>query len=227
MKKILTALIMFLMMTGMGMAVPIPLPIDIQFTPAAQYVVTVTNLNTGISIDKVSDSGGYVHYDWTNYDSDALYSHKYQAKIGENFYDLTMGADGIEAYISVTGVSCVPQIVEKEVIVEVPAVCPECPSCEVCSVCPELEVCPETDCPVKDMTVERIIEGIVLLIVGMGVYKYGFGIKIYTKKDGTVEVQHKHRNVTGYHDINTMHRTQPHKKGELNPKYDNEGKYMG
>ena len=173
-----------------------------------------TNDNGEIALDAYDTQRGFEGFrDTDRFKATILYCQGESACNQEMSF--TSSGGRILFNFDLTGVSCLPTIIK-----EVPSDCPSCPTCEVCSVCPEPEVCPESDCPVQDMTAERIIEGIIILIVGMGVYKYGFGIKVYTKKDGTVEVQHKHPNVIAYHNINTKHRTQPHKKGELKPKYE-------
>ncbi len=49
----------------------------------------------------------------------------------------------------------------------------------------------------------------------------GVGIKIYTKRDGSESVIHKHPGIKGYHDPKTSHRVsyEKHPSGELTPKY--------
>jgi hypothetical protein len=86
------------------------------------------------------------------------------------------------------------------------------------------------ECPVqKDTTIDTVIIAIVTLIAGLGIGKYKLGVKIYTNDKGEVVKQHKHRNVVGYHSVNTIHQSQPHKKGEIAPNYsdekDEKGKY--
>ena len=40
------------------------------------------------------------------------------------------------------------------------------------------------------------------------------------KKDGKDVIQHQHPSISGYHSPDTMHKAEPHKKGELVPKYE-------
>ncbi len=109
--------------------------------------------------------------------------------------------------------------------------CPEptiCLSCPAQVVCPEPVTCPEP----KGSTLAEIISTILVGLGGLGIGGYyikrkealskGIGIKIYTKRDGTEGVYHKHPGITGYHDPNTSHRDvrERHPKGELTPKYE-------
>lgn len=114
-----------------------------------------------------------------------------------------------------------------------------CPTCPECSTCPTFNTDTECtsagwikpeECPVQpDTTLQTAIIAIVTLIAGLGIGKYGLGVKIYTNTKGEVVKQHKHKNVVGYHSADIMHRIEPHKKGELTPNYSNEkdekGKY--
>lgn len=73
------------------------------------------------------------------------------------------------------------------------------------------------DCP----TIPAVdINYAIIIIVGIITFVVGSGLKIYRKLDGSVAVQHKHKNTTGYHDPNIVHKVQPHKKGEIVPKYE-------
>jgi hypothetical protein len=48
-------------------------------------------------------------------------------------------------------------------------------------------------------------------------------------KDGKIALQvtqHKHLYYEDYHSIFTMHKKEPHLKGEIVPKYSSEGKYI-
>lgn len=103
-------------------------------------------------------------------------------------------------------------------------VCPECPTDQQCSYawCEDNGFIKPVECPVKDTTVETVFIAIVTLIAGLGIGKYGLGVKVYTNTKGEVIKQHKHKNTTGYHDSNIIHRIQPHKKGEMTPNYSNE-----
>jgi len=88
-------------------------------------------------------------------------------------------------------------------------------------------------------TVELLVAIVVVFAATLGI-----SIKIikkkYTKDGKTVaqteiyvtetgEKKHRHRNITGLHSPDTMHKYQPHKKGQLMPKYsydkNAEGKY--
>lgn len=104
---------------------------------------------------------------------------------------------------------------------------PDCPTCEECGECPDCPSCEE--CPIcPDVTIEFIITIIISVIGGMGVMRYGFGLKIYTKRTGEVALLHKHSGIRAYHSPEIEHRKLSirHPKGLLNPKYEG-GKYIG
>lgn len=99
-----------------------------------------------------------------------------------------------------------------------PCICPEdvTPYAKCDSCCPdEPEPCPE--CP--DVTIQTVVASVITFLLGMGAYRYGFGLKIYTKRSGEIAKLHKHKNIRGYHEPNTLHRYQAHPRGELNPEY--------
>lgn len=106
------------------------------------------------------------------------------------------------------------------IVIEDPKVCPEVP---VCDTCPE-----PTD--EGNMWLVLITGLITLGVGGVGGYfvkrkealSKGIGIKIYTKRDGTENVLHKHPGITGYHEPNTSHRdvNEKHPRGELTPKFE-------
>lgn len=113
-------------------------------------------------------------------------------------------------------------------------VCPECPTDQQCSYawCEDNGFIKPEECPkaVSDQDiVTAAVTAISIFIAGLGIGKYKLGVKIYTNEKGEVVKQHKHRNIIGYHSVNTMHQSQPHKKGEIAPNYsdekDEKGKY--
>ena len=80
-------------------------------------------------------------------------------------------------------------------------------------------------------TLEQLIALIIVLVGGAGTIIYikrtngsQSGVKNVNGK-----LFHSHKNVSGYHNPNTIHAYQPHKKGELYPKYSTkknaDGKY--
>lgn len=104
-------------------------------------------------------------------------------------------------------------------------------------VCPEEEVCAECKegtsvCPVIPSGGNSWWDAIATLIVGLGIGGYfirkkeamskGVGVKIYTKRDGTEGMYHKHPGIKGYHEPMTVHRDEKerHPKGELTPLYE-------
>lgn len=116
--------------------------------------------------------------------------------------------------------------------------------CPVCSDCPttttttlsedycidEGFILPE-DCP-SGFCME-LFQFVVTIIVALG-GGAGVSLVISKKKDGGISVRatrHKHNHVSTsgrrYHSIYTVHRSEPHPKGEINPKYSEAGKYLG
>ena len=127
--------------------------------------------------------------------------------------------------------------------------CEVCPQCDT-TVCPDIPVCPDwtCDCPVvseeeKTEGLIYVISALLLGLAGGGVGGYfvkrkealgkGVGIKIYTKRDGSEGVYHKHPGIVGYHSLLITHRAVKvrHDKGELTPYYekneDGEWEYFG
>jgi hypothetical protein len=50
---------------------------------------------------------------------------------------------------------------------------------------------------------------------------HGWGLKVYTKRNGEVSVHHKHHGIKGYHSPDVSHRSSyvRHPRGELKPEY--------
>ena len=108
--------------------------------------------------------------------------------------------------------------------------CPDCPSIVTCEPC---DPAVDDDCPEIPPSGDGfgVWEAIVGALVGLGIGGYfikkkeamskGVGIKIYTKRDGTEGVYHKHPMVRGYHPPTASHRVKEerHLSGELTPKY--------
>lgn len=90
--------------------------------------------------------------------------------------------------------------------------------------CPEFAVSEE---------IYQIISGISVIINVILALKVGVGVKAtyFKSTSGRKYVgikSHRHANHPRYHSIYTMHKKEPHKRGEINPSYDNEtGKYLG
>lgn len=99
-------------------------------------------------------------------------------------------------------------------------VCPTCKECEVVT-CPPEKVCPT--CPEPFSLWEIIITLIMSFVAGGGAIYFKFGrktkIKIM-KVNGIDKVYHQHEGVAGFHNPDTTHRSEPHNKGELLPKYE-------
>lgn len=89
------------------------------------------------------------------------------------------------------------------------------------------------DCPFTvDEEIYQIISGISIIINIILGLKVGVGIKAtyFKSKSGKTYVgvkSHRHANAEHYHSIYTIHKKEPHKKGEVNPSYDAYGKYLG
>ncbi len=117
--------------------------------------------------------------------------------------------------------------------------CPKEPEPEVITQykCPDgsevndLSLCDSCDEAEGD-TVFAVIASVLSGLLGLGVGGFfikrkealskGVGIKIYTKRDGSEGVFHKHPGITGYHSPYTSHREEieRHPRGELTPKYE-------
>ena len=99
-----------------------------------------------------------------------------------------------------------------------------CPIAQECPICPSVSSCEGTICPEEGSVVYAVIAALIAFVGGGGIVYITFGKtnKLRLKKlpDGTYEVQHIHPSYSGYHSINTIHRTEPHKKGEQLPKYE-------
>lgn len=108
--------------------------------------------------------------------------------------------------------------------------CPTCPSsdCPICNVCSTCEVCKECEaqtCPVcpEPSVLTGVLIAIVTFLAGGGAVYLKFGLKTrikIVKVNGIDKVYHQHEIVSGFHNPDTTHRTQPHLKGELLPKYE-------
>jgi hypothetical protein len=67
-----------------------------------------------------------------------------------------------------------------------------------------------------------LITGLLALIAGGGAAYVIMGnkkVKVF-KKNGVNTLYHSHPYATTYHDPNTIHKSEPHKKGELLPVYE-------
>lgn len=144
---------------------------------------------------------------------------------------------------------------EEEIIIITP-VCPDCPDCNcpVCLECPNCDCqvcneCPNCNCP-EDITPYKECNScceecpkctgtdmntlilFILSFFGIGLAGGTYGYKFVVRKrkgTGKLEIQitqHKHCGMNRYHSINTIHNKNPHKKGEINPKYTSYGKYI-
>jgi len=119
-----------------------------------------------------------------------------------------------------------------------------CPVINECSNCP-LPSCPTVECPTQtcdcptsetpscpdnNSPLNAVFAAIVAFLIGGGAVYIGFGTanKVKVKKvNGVDTAYHQHPLVSGYHNPNTIHKIEPHAKGELLPKYmkDSAGKW--
>jgi hypothetical protein len=109
-------------------------------------------------------------------------------------------------------------------------ICPvtSCPSqdCPTPAVC---ETTPTNSCPDNNSPLGAVIAAMIVFIAGYGIAYLTLGNnKVRVKKvNGAYVISHQHPLVSGYHSPDTMHKVEPHKKGELVPKYakDSAGKW--
>lgn len=117
--------------------------------------------------------------------------------------------------------NCTQKDCEK-IVCPIPIVCPPEKVCDVCPIENQstIEECPT--CP-ESSPLGMVIAAIIAFVAGGGVIYVTFGksnkVKVI-KKDGKDIVYHQHPTISGYHSPDTIHKTEPHKKGELLPKYE-------
>ena len=136
---------------------------------------------------------------------------------------VTVSSEPQRVDIHVGGVSPDGDAIDAECLSQCPILtCPVCDECTIGS-------CDEDE---GGDALWIIISGALTGLVGLGIGSYfvkrkealskGVGIKIYTKRDGSEGVVHKHPGIRGYHEPNTSHRLvkEKHPRGELTPKYE-------
>lgn len=201
MKKMIAAIMAFFLLGGaIASAGFMPLPVVIHVNPAmAGWEVKVTNAHYGDSRTLYTDANGYAVIEWANVGSFDIGDEFIITSNGETKSVNYEGRDVKADFTFTDNMPCkaVEIIKEVEVIKEVPI-----------EVIKEVEVPAPVDINYATYVIVGIIGGLI-----------GAGLKIYRKADGSVAVQHKHKNVVGYHDPNIIHKAQPHKKGEISPKY--------
>jgi len=211
MKKIIFALIFLLMLALPVSAIITPLPVTGQVTasgePLSGVSVEIQNIRTGEIVKTTTDSNGFYMVEWANTELKYGAGDEFKITVYDESVTRTAGID----------------IVANFELKFIPEMCPpcECKECETCEECIPEPCESETD-------ISKILQyfGLGALIGGAGV-----GIKISkSAKTGKISAnvtQHKHKNYDYYHSIYTMHRKNPHKKGEINPKYNSSGTYLG
>lgn len=253
-RKIIFGMLTWFLFLSIVLAVPMPpQPIggklDAPYVSVEDIRVMLTNLNTGETKNIYSNNNGEWLVDWANTQYGYAGGHEVEVVVWfckeEAICTKTVTIEGepIFVYFDLSSVL-------------VPVECPPCPDpteeecrdlypCPVTTtitttICPECEelnaenclpFCEECLCP--DATFNYVATAIISLFLGMGAYRYGFGIKTYTKRTGEVVTQHKHHGIIAYHDPSVLHKNPRirHPRGEVSPKYkkasDGKWEYVG
>lgn len=168
--------------------------------------VQISNQRTGKIMITHTNGAGEFLVDWANSDDESGTILKYQH--GDTFKIVLPACEDNPACFNLgiyNGIA--PEIYVKFDLSGMVNICPDCP------VCPELEECPELN--LGDKGVEILIGFITALVVFIG-----GGIKIYRNKMGQASVQHRHKGIRGYHNVNTLHKDKryAHRRWKDNPK---------
>jgi hypothetical protein len=111
-----------------------------------------------------------------------------------------------------------------------------CPACLACDTCPTYQSCMDqgyilpSTCPVPIVPEVDYLGYLATALIALGA---GYGIRRVKTASGAIQTQHTHPNYTSMHDINTLHKHQPHPRGMLMAKYattkssDGYYKYLG
>jgi len=254
MKKIGLSLFVSLLFLSSVIAIPMPpMPIAGRIDGGVASVdnlkVVLYNQRTGESRIVYSNPAGEWLVDWAN--SDLGYA-------GDDKIDITiwMCKDNsiCKKTVIIEGNPITVTFDISSLLYQCPeCICPECPtttttpittttiSCpdptsycgeiedlctdEVLAICETMNDCPE--CP--DATISSIVGAIIGAIASLGIYRYGLGYKVYTKRSGEVVGLHKHPGIIAYHDPQISHKNPKirHPKGMITPKYkkDTSGKW--
>lgn len=251
MKKLILypLMMMFLMSLVLGIGVPHPINghITADGNAVGNAVLIVENLNSKITSEATTNSNGFYQVELANVDptfrdGDIIkvsVSYCKDIPICTKSVAISGGGNEISWDIIIEELP-IPPI---EIIIY-KYVCWDGSKSDTADNCPVIpapvyvcgdgsEVDDSSKCPEeKDDSLVAILAGLAagLLIGGAGGYYFkrkeamskGVGIKIYTKRDGTESVLHKHPGIVGYHEPMTSHRDkiERHPKGELTPKYE-------
>jgi hypothetical protein len=237
----ITTMVALLLLVSVALAVPTPAPVIVQVigTQLSGWDVKVTHLVSGHSEIATTNEGGFVQFEWSSY-GEVRNGDKFRIEVADKVTEATYNGIAVEAVVNLGGVcpSCsIP--VDTTPYDRCDSCCPVCQS-KICTVDGTVEpgqtytsiggvcnvVVKANEAPVQDKTIEEIVALIVGLIVGGGAIK-ATGVKVYTDAKGNKNVRHSHANYVAYHKITDVHPYQPHKVGELSPKYSKEKDSLG
>jgi len=230
MKKV-AVLMAVLFMCGVVIAQPImpcPIAVKVNAFPGGDIPVKITNLNTlEVVSGKTTEAGltGEYVVDWANTVKKYSYGDTFRIEVLDMKKEVKFTGSPIEIqyYDLIRGCIIKQTINPGDTYRNIDNAC----NVEVTATVNPIEIVkPLTDYP---------LEVLVLFIIGALVGTTGY-VKLYPKGASSIGLKvvngktlHSHKNISGYHDPNTVHSYQPHKKGELNPKYSTvknaDGKY--
>jgi len=235
------ALISIFLLSTIAMAVDVPRPISIK------VITSASGSNIDVIVKDMA-SGGIKNYKTNEYgeiilDASDFNTLSYSVRNGDQFQVSISTCSSSSACVQTKALQDFLYFeFDLRGIYTPPQDCPTCNACDSCCPiidCPTLDCsknCPDTtpysecnsccaDCTEKDLVWwETTIIALVTAAICAGV---GFKITRYGTKT------HEHKNVSGYHSPDIMHKAQPHKKGEIFPKYastkgsDGRYKYLG
>lgn len=255
MKKI-AFLIMILMAVGLVSAASIqtPMPIAVKLSQPIVALVTMTNLNTGEVIEQYTSSDGGTIFEWANSQLGAIDGAKFRVEtlglVQEfNFYKDNLVLIPFEVGSSVSDRCVITRnLAYGEVVQDDSGVCQvyvKAPDyvpikCKAEGTVEEgkefryVDDNGECDITVRGLKTNFTLEGIIIALFAL----FAAGTYVKISKPGSSQVgskivngklYHSHKNVSGYHNPQTVHGYMPHKKGELYPAYstkkNSDGKY--
>ena len=201
------AVLMVLLTAIMAQAqIIMPLPINGKVDGAPGGVlITVQNIRTGVIMEtETTDSGEYL-IDWANSESDGtvakyLYGDQFRVSV-----DACKETSVCTVDLRYTGQPQLYTVLYPDIDFVPIEPCPVCGVCAVCETCLEPNVCEECEsCDDENDWTKVGVSIVIGLISGMVIF-FGGGIKIYKNIHGEATLQHRHKGIRGYHDINTKH----------------------
>lgn len=207
---------------------PMPINGKVEGINVGNLPIKVTNLRTGKTQEVKTSTAGEFLVDAANFDDNGGTLVRYQS--GDNFKIEVLscisdspectqtvvysGQANIFTTFDLTSVilPCTDCGVDNTPYPSCSSCCPAdttpFASCESCctpdntqcdSCCPQVEKCPEADNTLKYWI--GALGGLLVLVMGF----MGGGLKSYKNRAGNVVMQHRHKGILAYHDVNTKH----------------------